>query len=680
LPHPVFAHACVFLAIFLAMINCAQAQKSHLSTNITGVAGLNTIPSARMDKAGTIKAGVATLDPYVHGFIGFQLADPFYVSLRQTAEISNINQSADRLYPGIDVKLRLFEESEYGPEVSLGLNSAFGHKRMASEYFAFSKRLGDFDLTGGLAWGRLGSAGHIPNPLGAVSDHFEKDRDGNSETPNNMNEWFTGKDIGFFAGMEYFTPVKGLSVKGEWGADKYVAEQKAFGFEAPSPWSVSVNYSPFEWVDAMAGVVGTDKLFARLSLQQNAGNWPGRPYKDPNPVSPEEQEAFTRQLKISEEEAAVSLNLEQTMPSAPQIGRAARILTQSRPEERKLVVSLRQGGIKGPSVTLISEDLESALRHHGSPEEIWQDASFGENIPVEGREENFLQNLYADLGDIDLILDNQISLSEEDTGVLYRSSILAENKIELPFGFFTGTALRLNLKDNLDRILEYRQPSQTPVRSDVESFAGQRVYMDRTFLSWMTSLNTDIHMAATGGFLEEMYAGYGGEILVRPFGKRLAIGADVWHVFKRNPYRFLGLGMYEEEEAITGHLNFWYEVPESSLTLGAKVGRYLGEDVGGTFSLEKQFDNGARLGGFLTVTDQVDADIFGGTTHLYSGIKLSLPIGNIPFVPSGSEVRLEARPFGRDTGQSLDKPVSLYELTEPMSYRQIARSWPEILN
>jgi len=664
------------------MMDCVRAQSRHASTNITGIQGLNTIPSARMDKAGTVRAGVAALDPYVHGFIGFQLADPFYVSLRQTAEVSNINDSADRLYPGIDMKLRLFEESEYGPEVSLGLNSAFGHKRMASEYLALSKRLGDFDLTGGIAWGRLGGAGHLPNPLGAISDHFEKDRNGNSDSPNNINDWFTGEEIGFFAGLEYLTPVNGLSVKGEWGADRYAAERKAFGFEAPAPWSVSVNYSPFEWVDIMAGAVGADKLFARLSLQQNVKSWPGRPYDDPNPVSPEAQKAFLQKVRMSDEGAAVSVNMSAEMPAAMQIGRAAKVLADKRQEERKLVVSLRQGGIKGPTVTLIRDDLESALRHHGSPEEIWQDARFEDNLPVKNSNDNFLRDLLnagSDPWDFTLIWDNQVSLSEEDTGILYRSSVVAENKTQLPFGFMTGASFRLNLKNNLDRLADYREPALEPVRSDVESFANNRFYMDRTFLSWMTSFNTDIHMAVSGGYLEEMFAGYGGEILVRPFGKRLALGLDAWHVFKRDPDYFLGLDTFDED-TITGHLNLWYEVPESSLTLGAKIGQYLGGDFGGTFSVKREFDNGAHLSGFLTATDEADPDIFGGTTHVYSGVKLTLPIGNVPYVPSGSDVRFEAKPFGRDTGQSLDKPVSLYELTEPMSYRQIARSWPEILN
>ena len=61
--------------------------------------------------------------------------------------------------------------------------------------------------------------------------------------------------------------------------------------------------------------------------------------------------------------------------------------------------------------------------------------------------------------------------------------------------------------------------------------------------------------------------------------------------------------------------------------MNAKIGRYLSEDVGGTLALQKRFHNGAVLEGYVTVSDQSDFDLFGGTTHADHGIRLSLPLG-----------------------------------------------------
>ena len=100
----------------------------------------------------------------------------------------------------------------------------------------------------------------------------------------------------------------------------------------------------------------------------------------------------------------------------------------------------------------------------------------------------------------------------------------------------------------------------------------------------------------------------------------------------------------------------------------------------GTLGLNTRFDNGTTLKGFFTATDEYDFDLFGNSTNLYGGIRLSLPIGNIPFVPDGSEVRFATGPFARDSGQTLSHPLPLYDVTEPIAYRQLSRSWKDLLN
>lgn len=237
--------------------------------------------------------------------------------------------------------------------------------------------------------------------------------------------------------------------------------------------------------------------------------------------------------------------------------------------------------------------------------------------------------------------------------------------------------MRLNAASNLEHLNDFRPLPALPVRSDVDLFAAQRIALDRAWLGWMTSLNTDLHLSLSAGYLEEMYSGAGGEILYRPFGKTFAIGADLWRALKRDPLADLNMGL-NGVPVITGHLNAWYEFPDTDITLQARIGRYLAEDIGGTIELSHNFASGAKLSGFVTATDNSDFDIFGGTTNLYSGIKISLPLGSAPVLPDGSAARLTAAPLGRDTGQTLDAPVKLYEATEQLSLRHISRRWTEI--
>ncbi len=665
---------------------------------MTGVIGLNTVPSARMDEVGTMRVGLSRLDPYVHGYLGFQITPSFYLNFRQTADVPSLNEPADRVYPGIDFKLRLKEETAQWPEITLGMNSAFGHKRMASEYLSLSKRYKNFDFTGGVAWGRLGSTGQIKNPLRALSPHFDTNRSFTSENANSINNWFTGENIGFFAGAEYFTPIKGLSLKAEYGADEYTPETFLSDYNAPPPWSIGFNYQPKDWIDIGVAAIGTDKIMARLSLQKPIQNWWGRDSETGDPPNLHEKtvlkfndEKFEKEQKflltpiIEKEETHSSqaiIDLSKYRATAQQIGRAARIMENHIPNDNShTTFALRHKGLRGPDIKLVRKDIKNAiLNNQGSPEEIWHDAEIKTSDLIKIKPSIKIHPL-----NFRFILDTKLSLSEDEVGPLYRTAGIIETEQKWPFGLSSGVAGRMNLKDNLENMEFVRGlgnlingVNNPTVRSNSESFANQRFFLAHSYLSWLHSLNTNTHFALTAGLLEEMFGGVGGEILYRPFGKKYALGAEIWRVSPRDPFSTLGLDSLKDTRT-TGHLNFWYELPKQHTSIYAKVGQYLGEDFGATIGLETKFKNGATMEAFVTGTDEKDIDIFGGRTQLLTGLRLNFPLGNIPYMPDGSAIRTAIEPIGRDTGQLLEKPMALYEATEPMSYRALTQSWPELL-
>lgn len=655
---------------------------------VWGVQGLNTVPSARMDESGTMRAGVSTLDPYTHGFLGFQLADPLYVSLRQTAETSNILDNPDRLYPGLDLKLRLLKESEYAPSIALGLQSAVGHRRSAGEYLTLSKRAGDFDFTGGLGWGRMGSAGHLKNPFKSLSNHFGKNRSLDGEIPNEPSDWFTGETIGMFGGVEYATPIRGLSLVFDVGADRFSAEGSA-----PAPWSAGVSYSPRDWVTLGVGLQGTDAVMARLTLQGSPDGWQfgthkqdtTRPLNPARTVMPmpeqarleaEKDEMTLHSVVFEGSKGAATLDLKPHRATPLQMGQAMRALANHAGKDvEEITIHPRAYGLRGPIVSLIRKDFENALAlKQGSADEIWKNARFEvKDAPSSG----IIRMQYRPQN-IRLILDNDISLAEEDSGVLYRSGLIAE--IEGPTfmnALHTGTSWRLNLKDNLDRIADLRPPSLLPVRSNIADFTENTIGLERMYAAFTHSFTPEFHALAAGGYLEEMYGGAGGELLWRPYGKRYALGVNSWLALKREPDIALASG-FNGDRLLTGHVNGWYEFPEQNLTLYSKIGRYLAEDTGATIGIKHSFQNGAALEGFATLTNAADFDLFGGTTHAYQGVRFTLPLGSIKYIPDGSVVRVKTTPLGRDTGQSLDAPLKLYEMTEPFSAGHMAQYWEEV--
>ena len=667
---------------------------------LTGPLGLNTVPSARMDETGTVRLGVSTLDPYAHSYIGFQLAEPLYVNIRQSAEVSNLNENADHLYPGLDFKLRLLEENAYCPAIVIGAQSAIGHKRMAGEYIALSKRYKDFDFTAGLGWGRYGSAAQLDNPLKVLSSHFGEDRLSDSPLPNGPTNWFTGDKIGLFGGAEYFTPWEGLSLKLDLGADRYEAENAAFDFATPAPWSIGASYRATDWLNFSIAAQGTGKLMGRLTLTNNLKNWfdrdkaeaekntvPFRAFRtdlrlpDQMQLSAEREDVLLNDVKADNLNASADILLRDTTSSPQQIGQAVKhMANHAGPDVEAINLTPRVMGLRGPQITMLRSDFEKAAAHHrGSPEEIWHNAEFDSNQSESVQRYRRRDSNLFGLHDNKLIFENQASLAEEDSGVLYRSALLLKTKGPRIFGLFDhGYALRINAKDNLERLGKIRPRAILPVRSNVDVFAERTFALDEAYLAFTHSFRPDFHLSLISGYLEEMYAGTGGELLYRPFGKRYAFGIEGWQSFKRDPYQDLNIG-FNGDHVFTGHVNGWYDIPGQDLTLNIKAGRFLAEDLGARISAVKRFDNGAKLEGFVTLSNQADFDLFGGTTHSYNGIRLSLPLGGIKYVPRGVAFNAKFEPFGRDIGQDIQKPISLYEATEPLSFPHLKRHWNKIV-
>lgn len=674
------------------------------SANMAGVLGLNTVPNARMDDPGVLRGGVTLSDPYLHSFLGVQLAESLYVSLRQTAEVSGLTKNADRLYPGLDFKLRLIQENRSRPAVVMGAQSAVGHKRMAGEYIALSKRYKDFDFTAGLGWGRFAGKGHLDNPLKGLSSHFGKRRSVDGEMPNGPEDWFTGEDIGLFAGLEYFTPVRGLSVKLDWGVDRYSAEKQSFNFDAPVPWSLGVSYQTPPWKDIDANISlaaqGMDRIMARFTLKSNLMHHKDRladadhtqnfrPFRTDLALPNRMNMSALRDGQLLYHTKTVDTHTAQThLVSAPdvplpyQLGRAAiHMSNHAGPAVESLTIMPTNMGLRGPNIHLLRRDFERALAHHqGSTQEVWQNAAF--EYPQTGFFKKLKRpaEIHSAPDNFHLTLDNHLSLSEEDSGVLYRTGVLASYRGPHLFGFVDqGYALRLNIRDNLEKLPVLRPVQNGSGRSNVHEFADQALALDQSWLAFTHTLKPDLHMAVTGGYLEEMYAGLGGEILYRPFRSRWAVGAELWDVAKRDPDTRFNLGI-TSRHGITGHLNAWYDLPWQDVTLYGKFGRYLAGDTGASIGLEKQFKNGLSLSGYVTISNQADTDLFGGTTHADHGLRLSVPLGGYKYVPENISAKIRTSPLGRAIGQTIEKPLSLYAETEIFSYPHMVQHWDRILS
>lgn len=655
---------------------------------------------------GTLWGGLSVGDPYAHGFLGVQVSEPLSIVLRQSAEASNPLKDPDRFYPGFDFKLRLHEESRFRPQLALGVQSATGHKRLGGEYLALSKRYKDFDFTAGLGWGRYGSAFQIDNPLKHLSSHFDKPRALDGEMPVQPSDWFSGEKIGLFGGLEYFTPFKGVSVKADIGADRYTAEKSAFAFTQPAPWSLGLNYhTPLSGtggaLDAGIAAQGVDRIMARLSLSGLLSSWQGRARQSFNkpfpPYRPQGDALSMGKAQFDAQKdhivlgqmhsdptrhslkASLSYQPAYSLPS--QIGAAAaHMAADAAPDIERISVTPGFLGLQGPSISLLRRDIEKLHRNgQGSAAELWHHAEIGTDSDGLGlRKRPRHTDLALGFMPFKLELDQQISLAEEDYGALYRTALVAKALLPRKTGYFDyGAALRFNLANNLKHIEDLRPKATLPVRSNVVNFAKSFVGLDEAYIAFTHSFKSDLHVAAMSGYLEEMYAGTGGEILYRPFKSRLALGAEAFLALKRDPDSMLNLAP-SGDQVLTGQLNAYYDWPSEDITVKAALGRFLNEDSGARLGFIKAFKNGAQLEGFVTLSNTADLDLFGGTTHADHGLRLTLPLGGFKHIPDYASAKLRVQPFGRDIGQSIQKPLDLYDLTTPFTLPHLMRHWGDV--
>ena len=135
------------------------------------------------------------------------------------------------------------------------------------------------------------------------------------------------------------------------------------------------------------------------------------------------------------------------------------------------------------------------------------------------------------------------------------------------------SAFSYGLIDNMDT-LKLKSDSVLPhVRTDIVKYLKQsrNFSIKRIQANYFKQLSPSIFTKLSGGIFEQMFAGYGGEILYRPYDKDFGIGLDVWKVYQREYDQMFDVRDYN---TVTGHLSLYYHEPKSNILFTVKGGRY----------------------------------------------------------------------------------------------------------
>ena len=139
------------------------------------------------------------------------------------------------------------------------------------------------------------------------------------------------------------------------------------------------------------------------------------------------------------------------------------------------------------------------------------------------------------------------------------------------------------------------------VRSDVNRYLTEGDSgLDAAYLEYRGGSPSDFYHRFYFGVLEEMFTGFGAELLFKPYHSRWGAGLTTNFVQQREYSRRLGLKDYR---TVTGFVSVYYASPFHNFDLAVHAGRFLAQDVGVTFEAKRTFDNGFSIGAFLTKTN-----------------------------------------------------------------------------
>ena len=540
---------------------------------------------------------------------------------------------------GFNFKIRLKEEGIF-PAIAIGINDIAGTGFYSSEYIVGSYGINNIDFHLGLSWGTLnGSKNSFKNPFGSIDSQFY---DRPSETEDNGGQfqpsrYFSGEKASPFFGISYALNSK-ILIKLE--TDNTLTPGQVGYEKAESNYSFGIDYAVNKNFSIGIASERNNYLSAKFVYKNNPKEFVKKyQYKKSETIKPQDDK-YKKLIKNIENNG---IGVNKIIESADVIGLELTQFTHT-------------------NLDIIEEIIASASIDSGVNKEIKTDLRIANLQAKTDFDEDFLNNskiLYERKGSRRFYTSNGLVFrpflaSREE---FFKGALLFENNSEylIQDNFFFSSNIKYSIADNFDDLTippVNTYPAQ--VRSDIKDYLrniDEGIIIGRAQLDYHITPKKNHHLMFTGGILEEMFSGFGGEYLYFKSNSNYAIGFEIFNVKKRDYKMRFGTQDYENT---THSLNFYYRnydyIP---FDMKISYGEYLAGDEGTTFELSRSFINGTKFGVFASFTD-VSSEQFGEGTF-DKGIFFNIPI-------YGNFISYTWRPLTKDPGARLIRKHTLNDL------------------
>lgn len=709
------AAAVVCAAITVAHAKDRQEVKPVVVTsaptlNFYGVPGLIDLPSAEALPDGQFALGVSNFGGQTRTNFTFQFlprlsASIRYISIRDW-DSDEFSTYRDRSF---DVRYQLLKETDTLPAVTIGLQDLAGTGIYASEYLVATKgfdrpfRLpGKVKVTAGLGWGRLGSLGDIGCPFGCDRDEFDP---GDTGGELSTSSWFRGP-VSPFGGIEWQVTER-LGFKAEYSSDAYEDEVSRGVFDRDSRLNFGAEYQASERLRIGGYYLYGSEFGVNVQLQLNPSSPPTpftiagprpiieRPSRASDPaaydtawaeaeespmilleaMAPDLQEDGVRleALTVSATRAEARVSSIGFANRAIVVGRTARTMARRLPASVETFdIVLVNNGLSTSKVTVSRRDLESLEYLPDASEALLARATISDAAPSAPEGAALPPTIYPRFS-WSFLPYVRPSFFDPDEPVRADFGLSLGGQYRISPGWSVAGDFRYRLTGNIDESDIVADSELPPVRTDGIRYASEGdATIERLYTSYVWKLNEDTYARVTGGYLEQMYGGVSGEVLWKPTASPLAFGIEANYARKRDFDQRFG---FQDYDIVTGHASAYYDFGKGYLGR-IDAGRYLAGDYGATFTVERTFANGWRVGGFFTLTDVSSSEF--GEGSFDKGVSISIPYSWFLGRPSPGYVTQALRPVQRDGGARLSVPGRLYGQIRSAQQSELIADWGRV--
>lgn len=543
----------------------------------------------------------------------------------------------------------------------------------------------------------MGTSGAFTNPLGVLDSRFETrpQRDVGTGGEVESAQWFRG-DAALFGGVEWQATDR-LRLAAEYASDAYPQETPA-AFQQESQLNFAATYKIRPGVDLSlsylygselglqitaaldpktppGGTTGLEPapppVLSRSAPRMEQLSWPAETAENAAPRTGLAETLAQQGIRLhglSVGQDSVRIEIENTtyLQEAQAVGRTARVLSRRMPPRiSEFVIVAVTNGVAVSDLRIRRDDLDEL---NYTLDASWKSftrtrmrASTGRLRPAPGRYPRFDWSLRPYLSPSYFDPDNPLR---------------ADFGAQLDFGYEplrgleVSGSLRKKIVGNLDDSTRISDSGLPHVRSDFNLYdkEGDPALTDLT-AAYYFKPGRDLYGRTTVGYLEPMFGGVSSELLWKRNDSPVALGVEINYAKQRDFDQLLG---FQDYEVATGHVSAYWDMG-NGFHAQVDAGRYLAQDWGATFALDREFNNGWKVGAFATLTD-VPFDAF-GEGSFDKGIRIEIPISWLTGEPNKAAFSNTIRPLTRDGGARLNVDGRLYERVRPLQKPALRDGW-----